>query len=222
MAESRLTCYKRGFLEAFMAVDSLIPPYKGRFRALLLFGPPGSGKGTIGKALSCASGHVHLSSGDIFRGLASESPAGQLFNAYASKGNLVPDDLTIAICHKYIEGLIDTNRFFPTKQLLMLDGIPRTMTQAELMDKHLDVLKLLLLEMPNTQSLIARLKNRALIEKRKDDFDETVLRVRMEVYEKDTAKLLHHYPKNKIVRINADQRPIEVLRDVITALSDTL
>jgi adenylate kinase len=203
-------------------ITSLLPPYRGRYRTLLLFGPPGSGKGTVGKVLSNAGNHVHLSSGDIFRGLAPESPAGQLTQAFVSKGHLVPDEATIAIWHNYVDGLIATNKFFPASQLLILDGIPRTVKQAELMDPYLDLAKLLVLEMPNIEGLIARLKKRAQIEKRADDTNEEVLRTRMEIYERDTAKLLHHYPKEKIVRIQADQRPIEVLRDTLAALGDIL
>ncbi len=203
-------------------IESLTPPYKGRFRSLVLFGPPGAGKGTLGKALCSAAGHFHLSSGDIFRGLAPESPAGQLFNTYASKGRLVPDEVTIAIWHKYVDGLIATNRYFPSQQLLVLDGIPRTIPQTELLDQYLDIARILVLEMPSIDRLIQRLKKRAIIERRADDFDETVLRTRMEVYEKDTAKLLHHYPKEKILRINADQRPVEVLRDALMALAEVL
>ncbi len=203
-------------------IDSLLPPYKGRFQALLLFGPPGSGKGTLGRALANAGNHVHLSSGDIFRGLAPESPAGQLTQAFASKGHLVPDEATIAIWHHYVDGLIATNRFFPASQMLILDGIPRTIKQAELMDHYLALSRILVLEMPNIDGLIARLKKRALIEKRVDDTDEKILRTRMDVYERDTAKLLQHYPKDKIVRINADQRPIAVLHDALRALFDVL
>jgi len=205
-----------------MSIETLITPYRGKFATLLLFGPPGSGKGTIGKSLSSLFNHVHISSGDIFRSLAPESPAGQLFQTYASKGHLLPDEATVAIWHAYVEGLIATNRYFPSKQLLMLDGIPRTPAQAELMDHYLDLAKLVLLEMPNTNRLIERLKKRALIEKRFDDAEETVLRTLMEVYQKDTAKLLHHYPKDKIVKIDADQKPAAVLRDVLSALENLL
>jgi len=205
-----------------MSIETLLAPYRGKFATLLLFGPPGSGKGTVGRSLSSLFNHVHLSSGDIFRSLAPESPAGQLFQTYASKGHLLPDEATVAIWHAYVDGLIATNRFFPSKQLLMLDGIPRTPAQAELMDRYLDLAKLVLLEMPNIDRLIERLKKRAIIEKRFDDADETVLRTRMEVYQRDTAKLLHHYPKDKIIRIDADQKPAAVLRDILSALAEIL
>ena len=64
-------------------------------KAILMFGPPGAGKGTIGAMLCAAGNHFHLSSGDIFRGLPPESKSGQLFYSYANEGKLVPDDVTI-------------------------------------------------------------------------------------------------------------------------------
>src|SRR6185312_6554563 len=96
--------------------SSLIAPYEKPFRSILIFGPPGSGKGTLGRFLSAAGNHVHLSSGDIFRGLAPESPAGKLFHTYASQGHLVPDEVTIGIWKNFVSGLIATNRYFPSQQ----------------------------------------------------------------------------------------------------------
>src|ERR1700722_12603237 len=122
-----------------MKEESIIPHHIEPFRAVLLFGPPGSGKGTLGKFLSSAGNHFHLSSGDIFRGLSPESPAGKLYHSYAGKGLLLPDEETIQIWHHYVHGLIATNRSFPAQQLLLLDGIPRTRRQVELLEKHLQV-----------------------------------------------------------------------------------
>lgn len=203
-------------------IEELIAPQKTPFKTLLLLGPPGSGKGTIGKNLSILFRHRHLSSGDIFRALAPESPAGQLFSSYASKGHLLPDEATVAIWHNYVNGLIATSQFFPLRELLILDGIPRTPTQAKLMDPYLEVVKIVLLEMPNTDRLIERLKKRALLEKRFDDTQEEVLRTRMDIYKQGTIKLLNHYPKEKIIPIDADQTPPEVMRDVLLALAPIL
>ncbi len=193
-----------------------------KFRAMLVFGPPGAGKGTLGKILAAAGNHVHLSSGDIFRGLDPESFSGKLYHSYASQGHLVPDDVTITIWHRYVEGLIATNRYFPKKQLLLLDGIPRTLSQAKILDAHVEVVSVIVLDMPNIEGLVKRMKKRALIEKRPDDADENVLRTRMEVYEKETSQLLSHYPSSSITKILADQKPLEVLRDVLVQLSSLL
>ncbi len=203
-------------------VKALVDPSPRQYRSILIFGPPGAGKGTLGKFLSSAGNHFHLSSGDIFRGLSPESPAGKIYHSYAGKGHLLPDDVTLGIWHHYVEGLIATNRYYPHQQLLLLDGIPRTVAQAELLESQIDMLHLIVLETSNTEELIKRMKRRALIERRMDDFDESILRTRMKVYEESTQAILNHYSPSLISRFNADQKPLEVLRDVLAKLSRLL
>ena len=200
----------------------IIPEYKEKFRSILIFGPPGSGKGTQGKFLSSAGNHYHLSSGDVFRRLAPESPAGELYHHYASKGHLLPDDITIEIWHHYVMGLIATNCYFPNEQLLLLDGIPRTKNQAEILDKYIDVKKIIVLESKNKDVLIKRLLRRGLIERRADDTEEKVLRTRMEIYDNETLKVSSHYSKGLFAEFNAELRPLEVLRDILIQLCDVL
>jgi adenylate kinase len=200
-------------------LEPILPTYSKPFRAVLLFGPPGSGKGTLGKFLSSAGNHFHLSSGDIFRGLSPESPAGKLYHEYAGKGLLLPDEITIQIWHYFVHGLIATNRYFPTQQLLLLDGLPRTIRQADLLAEYVQIERIIVLEVKETNELIKRIQRRALIEKRTDDFDANVLKTRMDVYEKETSKVLKHYPESLLSRFNASQKPLEVLRDVLVGLS---
>jgi len=204
------------------SIQELLPHSKAPMRTILIFGPPGSGKGTLGKFLSSAGGHFHLSSGDIFRSLSPESPAGQIYHSYASQGHLLPDEITIQIWHHYVHGLIATNRYFPAEQLLLLDGIPRTIRQADLLQKYIIVEKIIVLEVANPQELIKRIQRRALIEKRTDDLDAGVLKTRMDVYQRDTAKVLKHYPESLIATFDAAQTPLEVLRDVLVKLSSLL
>lgn len=201
---------------------AIISAVKGRLKSILIFGPPGSGKGTQGKFLSSAGNHFHLSSGDLFRGLSPESPAGKIYHQYASKGELVPDDATIEIWHHYVLGLIATNRYFPKEQLLLLDGIPRTKKQAEILTTHIDVQKIILLEAKDVEVLIQRIKRRAMIERRHDDMGEGVLRTRIKIYEKETREALSYYPNNLIAHFNAEQKPLEILRDILVELCPLL
>ena len=96
-----------------------------RFRAILLFGAPGSGKGTQGKILGQVPNFVHYSCGDAFRSLRVDSPLGRTFMEYASKGSLVPDEPTIALWKQSVNGLAGTGRYNPEADTLLLDGIPR-------------------------------------------------------------------------------------------------
>jgi len=203
-------------------MEEMLPEYNKKFKSILIFGPPGSGKGTMGRFLSAAGNHVHLSSGDIFRGLSPESPAGQLFHSFASKGHLVPDKVTLQIWHNYVLGLIATNRYFPSQQLLLLDGLPRTLEQAKMLDQYIDVAHIIVLKIDNKKALVERMKRRALIEGRKDDMDENVLMTRFKVYEETTQGLLKHYPENKLTYVNADQKPLEVLKDILNSTAALL
>lgn len=200
----------------------LIPRHDEPFRSVLIFGPPGSGKGTMGRFLSSAGNHFHLSSGDIFRSLSPDSPAGKLCHKYVGKGLLLPDPITIQIWHHFVHGLIATNRYFPLQQLLILDGIPRTKAQATLLEKYIVVEKIIALEVSDPEELIRRMLRRAVLEKRSDDSDESVLRTRLQVYEKETLQVLQHYPKNLISRFDAAQKPLKVLSDILVNLAELL
>ncbi|MFT4552681.1 MAG: adenylate kinase [Chlamydiales bacterium] len=202
--------------------EELLLPDNTKYRSILIFGPPGAGKGTLGSFLSSAGSQFHLSSGDIFRGLSPESPAGKLYYKYASKGLLVPDEVTIEIWRNYVSGLIATNRYFPKQQYLLLDGIPRTLSQAEILDEYIDVKHIVVLKMENEKELITRMQRRASIEGRADDFDINVLRTRFEVYHRETEQVLSHYSPDKISTFSAGQKPLEVLRDVLVKLSEML
>jgi len=191
-------------------------------KSVLIFGPPGSGKGTQGKFLSSAGNHFHLSSGDIFRGLSPESESGKLYLDYANKGLLVPDEITVKIWHNYVLGLISTNRYFPNEQYLLLDGIPRTVAQAELIKKYIDVEAIIVLNTENSFPLLKRIQRRAMIENRHDDMDLNVLKKRFEVYDLDTKKVLSFYKNQNIYYFEACQKPLEVLRDILNKLCHIL
>jgi adenylate kinase len=190
-----------------------------RYKTILLFGGPGSGKGTQGQTLGALPQFMHISSGDIFRGLSSESSIGQEFRSYSSKGLLVPDELTVRVWLRYMSGLEHLEKFVPEYHILISDGIPRTVAQADMLAKHIDVLRILYFEMDEA-CLIARLTGRALKENRADDTKEDVIRKRIQVYEESTKPVLEQYPANIVTRLDAGQSMLAVARDVFASLID--
>jgi len=196
--------------------------FEEKLQSVLIFGAPGSGKGTQGKFLSSVGNHFHLSSGAIFRELSPDSPIGKIYHKYAEKGELLPDDITIEIWYHHMLELITTGRYFPKNQLLLLDGIPRTSKQAKSLNQYIEVKKIVVLENKQKDLFLQRLKKRALTEKRCDDGDKKILRRRMQIYEQEIVPLIQCYPQELIIYINADQRPLEVLKDILIAMSDLL
>ncbi len=192
------------------------------YNAILILGPPGAGKGTLGTSLGKVSNHFHLSSGDIFRKISATSPTGKIYHSYADKGFLLPDNIAITLWHDYLEGLISTHRYFPEKQFLLLDGIPRTLDQAIILGRYLKVLHIILLETEEREELRRRIEQRSLVEHRLDDNDKGTFSTRIELYSEENRKLLTHYPASLISRFNAAQKPLKVLRDVLNRIGDLL
>ena len=192
-----------------------------RFKTVLLFGPPGVGKGTQGKLLGQIPGIKHLATGDMFRGLDKNSDLGKRIHAIMSTGALVPDDLTVELWQAHMKGLIDSGKFSPKTDLLVLDGIPRSAKQATALDPHVSVLKVLHLTCPKLDEMVGRMKKRALKENRPDDADEKVIRRRFDVYDQETRPVLAHYEKKLVADIDAMGTPIEVLSRVLNDLTPT-
>ncbi|MCQ2061857.1 MAG: nucleoside monophosphate kinase [Fibrobacter sp.] len=188
--------------------------------AVLIFGAPGSGKGTVGAKLAATTALKHISTGDIFRGIAPSSESGKLLASYSSKGLLVPDEATVEIFGRFIEGLVNTNKVNPDKDMLLLDGIPRTVAQVKLIESVVDVKHIFVLDIKDEATIVARLLNRAKIEGRKDDADESVIKNRLKVYKESTAKVLGKYNKKIVSHIVGDNTPDEVFCDVLKAYVD--
>jgi len=189
-----------------------------KYPSLLMFGCPGSGKGTQGAVLGKMPNLVHLAMGDIFRGLDATSDIGQEFRSYSTKGLLVPDELTIRVFRHHVDGLISADKVNLGYHLLILDGIPRTVAQVQLLADVIDVKAIVFLMIDDRDALIARLAARATKSGRADDADRKVIENRIEVYERETFPVLDAYPKRLLHRVNADQPPLAVLRDIAGAL----
>jgi adenylate kinase len=189
-----------------------------RYKTILLFGAPGSGKGTQGKILGSIPGFFHTACGDVFRQLDLKSELGKVFWEYSSQGKLVPDDLTVRLWKDFIDGGESTNRFHPESEILVLDGIPRNLAQARIMDQHLDVIKVIYLICADMSKMVERLKRRALKENRIDDANDKVIQHRLDVYERETRPVLEHYPKDKIAQVDATMSQMKVLQKIIDVI----
>jgi len=186
-----------------------------RYQSILLFGAPGAGKGTQGKILGAIPGFYHLSCGEVFRTLDMSSETGKTFMRYSSKGKLVPDDVTIQMWHRNMHARTVLSDYKPHADILVLDGIPRNVNQATLLDKHLNVLQVIHLVCPDKEEMIKRLRRRALKENRVDDAKEEVIRNRWNVYEMETFPVLKHYPKSLIKEVDATGSPGRILQHIL-------
>jgi len=190
----------------------------GSYKCILLFGSPGVGKGTQGKILTYIPGFYHLATGDMFRSLDKQSDLGKEFMEYSSKGLLVPDELTIRLWKQYVQKKIDADEYNPQRDLLLLDGIPRSHNQAKEMAGLIDVLGVIHLVASDVDEMVQRMVRRAKTEGRHDDADENVIRRRFEVYKEETAPVLNEYDKTLIHEIDAMGTPAEVLLKVLQVL----
>ncbi len=186
-----------------------------RYQAVLLFGAPGVGKGTQGKLLGQVPGYFHLSTGDMFRAMDKGSELGRVFFEYSTRGELVPDEITVDVWSRYVQALTVLNMFRPHQQMMVLDGMPRTVRQVELIRDHVDVACVVHLMVKDREAMIARLRGRALKEKRPDDAKEDVVRNRLEVYDRETRPVLDCFDRSLVREIDAIGSPGAVLREIL-------
>ncbi|MFN0033971.1 MAG: adenylate kinase [Saprospiraceae bacterium] len=158
---------------------------------LVLFGPPGSGKGTQAAFLIEKYGLIHISTGDLFRyEMSHNTPLGQEAMAYMSKGELVPDSVTIGMLRNKVEK-------HPDAQGFIFDGFPRTIPQAEALDALLisrgtGVAGLIALEV-DEEEIVHRVLKRGQTSGRADDNDEATVRKRINIYKSETAPVFDYY-----------------------------
>ena len=167
---------------------------------LILFGPPGSGKGTQSDKLVEKYGLIHLSTGNLLRQeIRDKTPLGLEAKSFIDKGQLVPDEVVIGMVDSYFDLHKGAKGF-------LFDGYPRTVAQAEALDKLLELKKtgiatVLFLNV-DEEELIKRLVQRGKTSGRSDDTDETVQRKRQEVYRNETLPVAGFYKKqNKVINI---------------------
>ena len=190
-----------------------------RHRTFLIFGAPGSGKGTQGQILGTIPRFYHMACGDVFRQLDTRTEIGQEFIAYSSKGLLVPDDVTVRLWKAALDSREDTHSYKPDIDFLILDGIPRNVEQARLIEKHVDIQHVFHLSCPNRAELVSRLRKRALKDNRLDDASDEVIARRIKTYEEESKQILEYYTADKICMIDATQPPVIVLREILNRIT---
>lgn len=183
--------------------------------ALLFLGAPGSGKGTQGKILGTIPRFFHCACGDVFRSLDTRTALGKQFVAYSSRGELVPDELTIDLWKAQIDNLAETHVYKPDIDILILDGIPRNVRQAELLGEYVEVHQVFHLSCPDRDELARRMRKRALKENRIDDASDKVIDQRIATYEAETKPILEYYPADRITVIDATQPPVKVFSEIV-------
>jgi adenylate kinase len=194
-----------------------------RYKTILMFGAPGVGKGTQGKILGHVPGFYHLACGDVFRSLDMTSPLGRKFLEFSSRGELVPDELTIEMWKQNIHAQTVLSIYKPAQDVLILDGIPRNVAQAKALEPYLEVLDVIHLVCRDVDAMVMRMRRRALKENRLDDADEKVIRRRFDVYERETAPVLGHYPRSIVHEVDAVGSPAVILQrilDIVAPIQD--
>ncbi len=168
---------------------------------LILFGPPGSGKGTQAQKLVDKYSFLHISTGDLFRyEMGNNTPLGKKAKSYIEKGELVPDAVTVGMLRNKVEANPDVKGY-------IFDGFPRTIAQSESLDallteKGTEVSRLVMLEVPD-QEIIKRILERGKTSGRADDNDPEIIQNRIDVYKKETAPVFEYYhKKGKAARLN--------------------
>jgi adenylate kinase len=186
---------------------------------LVLFGPPGSGKGTQAAMLKEKYGLFHLSTGDIFRReIKGKTALGLEVTGYLDRGQLVPDEVTFKVLATEIENHPDQ-----LKNGILLDGYPRTISQAAIMDEYFAEKKtpvnLVLSLRVKEEELIRRLLLRGESSGRSDDRDEKVVRDRLQVYQDQTLPLAGYYRKqNKYIELDGEG----TIEEIFSRLSEEI
>jgi adenylate kinase len=184
---------------------------------LILFGPPGSGKGTQSERLVEKYGLVHLSTGNLLREeISQKTPLGLEAKSFMDKGQLVPDEVVIGMVDSYFDKHKEAKGF-------LFDGFPRTVAQAVALDKLLELKKteiasVLALEVGEDE-LVKRLLNRGKTSGRSDDTNEEVIRKRFFVYSNETTPVAEHYKKARKFHPIKGEGTVD---DIFSAISEAI
>ena len=184
---------------------------------IILFGPPGSGKGTQSEKLIAGYGLKHLSTGDLLRSeIAKQTPLGLEAKSIMDRGQLVPDEVVVGM----ISSALENN---PQAKGFLFDGFPRTVAQSEALDKLLQLKNteigvVLALEV-GEEELVGRLLNRGLTSGRSDDTNESVIRARIQEYQDKTSVVADYYSRySKVVKVKGEGTVEEIFSSLCSEI----
>ncbi|MFN8280405.1 MAG: adenylate kinase [Saprospiraceae bacterium] len=187
---------------------------------IILFGPPGSGKGTQAQKLIEKYRLYHISTGDLFRAeIAASSPLGLQAQDFMNKGILVPDEVTLGMLRNKLNSLKDVNG-------IIYDGFPRTIAQAEALDHMLNennecINALISLEVTDDE-IVHRIMLRGQTSGRADDLDESIIRKRMDEYRSKTSSVFNYYKQMNVTHQVKGIGTVEEIFDNLCTVMDRL
>lgn len=191
-----------------MDINELFPTYKGKYKSLLILGPPGSEKLSIGYRLSHLGDFFYYSFKEVFKHLDPDSPIGEFCYKYIGSGFPIPDEIATCLWKRYLRAMVDSYLYQPEKQLLIVEGFPLNTYQASTLNESIEVVCVILL----TFSHLSHLKQE----------DEEIQKREMQLYKEETLKVLSLYPQAKIVSVNAQQRLLDIFREILILIQNKI
>jgi adenylate kinase len=193
-----------------------------KWNAILMFGAPGTGKGTQSAALGRLPGFHHIEMGEILRAMGADTEQGRQAQSFMGRGELLPDELVVSIWRQAIARQEQEGSLQRGHDVLILDGIPRTIGQARMLAEDIEPLVMLDLTATDDQQIRARIERRAAQQQRLDDLYREAIEKRFELYRQERPALLEFYPDLIWVPIDAQQSPLAVLLDITQSLQQRL
>ncbi len=184
------------------------------YPTIVFFGGPGSGKNTQGILLAEYIQGFHFSLGDVIRRLPTESELAHIYTTHATIGRPVPDEFATHICERALYSYVTTGQFRPPHQKLILDGYPKSFSQANHAEKFLNLLCVVHLRCSDELAL-ERIKRRNYIDGRIEDQTEDVIINRIRYYHEEVEPVLRIFRHDSILSINAEENVQEVLQQIL-------
>lgn len=196
----------------------------GRLPAVILVGAPGTGKGTQGAILDAVPGYWFVSMGEVLRAQDAGQHADRNVCESMQAGRLVSMDAVFAAWEQHLQQLLQSGLRAETG-LLILDGLPRNIAQAERLQSFVHTIRVIHLRCVDDNLLLQRIRGRAANSEpsaqRADDASSEVSRHRLQIFKEQTLPLLDWFPRDKISTVDATLQPLEVLQQIVDVLLNT-